>query len=499
VSIDQDKRFCRSFAVHDAMTVPGPVCLPGDLDRVGLGLLADVVPAALVDEVLAQTGRCQVRVRRLPARVVVYFVLALALWSTLSYRQVWRQLTEHLPGLGAAVSRSALAQARRRLGAAPVRALFDRVRGPWGAAGQPGVFFAGLRVVAWDGTTLAVADSEANAAAFTRGSGGGDKLGGYPYARVLVLAECGTHAVLDARVGGDGVGEQQLARQMLGSLQEGMLLLADRNFLSYDLWNKARAAGAHLLWRVKANRVPQPISGGGLPDGSWLAILPDPVAAQKRRDLAKRKRFAGHDFGPAEGVTVRVVRYTVTVHTTDDDGRPRERAETIVVITSLLDPADADALALAGLYQQRWECENGYREWKVFQRGPGVVLRSHDPQGVEQELWAYLITYQAMRGLLTDAAEQAGVDGDELSFTAVINVVRRKISAAGPDLPRARQAALEEIIAERNGPRRPRTSPRSVKRPVSQYPAAKRRPGQKASRPATCTVRINQQKLPAQA
>ncbi|MFC7248222.1 IS4 family transposase [Catellatospora aurea] len=480
------------------MTVPGGVCLPGDLGRVGLGLLADVVPAALVDEVLAQTGRCQVRVRRLPARVVVYFVLALTLWSTLSYRQVWRQLTGHLPGLGRAVSRSALSQARRRLGPQPLRGLFDRVRGPRGVVGQPGVFFAGLRVVAWDGTTFAVADSQANAAVFTRGSGGQDKPGGYPYARVLVLAECGTHAVIDARVGGNGVGEQELARQMLGSLGEGMLLLADRNFLSYDLWNKTRAAGAHLLWRVKANRVPKPTGGGVLADGSWLAVLPDPVAAQKRRDQARRKRFAGHDFGPPEGVPVRVVQYTVTVHTTGDDGQPEQRTETIVLVTSLLDPADAGAPALAELYQQRWESENGYRELKVFQRGAGVVLRSHDPQGVEQELWAYLITYQAMRGLLTDAAEQAAVDGDELSFTAVINVVRRKIST-GPDLPRARQAALDEIIDERSGPRRPRTSPRTVKRPVSPYPSAKRRPGQKVTHPATCTVQINQPKLPTRA
>lgn len=485
--------------MHDAMTVPGGVCLPGDLDRVGLGLLADVVPAALVDEVLAQTGRCQARVRRLPARVVVYFVLALTLWSTLSYRQVWRQLTGHLPGLGAAVSRSALAQARRRLGSVPVRELFDRVRGPRGVAGQPGVFFAGLRVVAWDGTGFSTADSQANASVFTRGSGGGGKAGGFPFARVVVLTECGTHAVIDARVGGVGVGEQELARQMLGSLEEGMLLLADRNFLSYDLWNKARAGGAQLLWRVKANRVPQPAGSGVLPDGSWLAVLPDPVAAQKRRDQARRKRFAGHDFGPPEGVTVRVVQYTVTVHTTSDDGQPCERAETIVVVTSLLEPADADALALAQLYQQRWESENSYRELKVFQRGPGVVLRSRDPQGVEQELWAYLITYQAIRGLLTDAAEQAALDGDELSFTAVINVVRRKIAAAGPDLPRARQDALDEIIAERNGPRRSRTSQRTVKRPVSQYPSAKRQPGQRASRPATRTLQVNQLKLPARA
>jgi hypothetical protein len=483
--------------MHGVMPGVDPACLPGDLDRVGLGVLTTLVPAVLVDEALAASGGFQRRVRRLPARVVVYFVLALTLFGSQAYREVWRQLTGRLSGLGPAVSRSALSQARRRLGVAPLREVFDRVRGVQGSAGSAGVFFAGLRVLAWDGTQFLVADSAANAACFPRTRGGKGNVAGFPHVLAMVLIECGTHAVVDARIGGRS--EQQMAGELVGSLDAGVLLLADRNFLSYPLWNKARAGGAQLLWRAKVSCRPFAVPGALLADGSYLAILPEPVAMARRRGQQQLKRFAGHDFGPPAGTLVRVVEYTITVATTGDDGSLDERCELVVLVTSLLDPAAASARQLAELYHERWESENGYREIKIAQRGAGSVLRSQDPAGVEQELWAYLITYQSMRIFLLHVADRAGRDCDELSFTAVLRVVRRKITAGPRGLAQAWRQAAAEILTEINGPRRARTSPRTVKRPGTSFPRPNHPPGQKASQPATYTVQINQDRLPVRA
>jgi predicted kinase len=355
-----------------------------------------------------------------------------------------------------------------------------------------GVFFAGWRVVAWDGTGFHVPDSAANCQVFRRQEGAG-----YPQVLAMALIECGTHAVIDGCF--DGRSEQELAERLIGSLDAGMLLLADRNFLSFDLWNKAAASGAQLLWRARADRRPVALAEGTLCDGSYLAVLPDPAKMARRREQMRLKRMRGQVFGPPQGTVVRVVEYTVTVVVTDDDGQRGSRTEDFILVTSVLEPAHADAEALAGLYAQRWESETGYKALKVHQRGPRVILRSRDPQGVHQELWAYLITYQALRVLMSQAAVKAGCDADELSFTAAIRVIRRTITARGRAIAKATRDAITEILAEANGPRRARTCPRSVKRPSSPYPSAKRPPGQKASKPVTYQIKVNQTRLPARA
>jgi hypothetical protein len=480
--------------MHPVMPGAGVGGSVAGLDRVGLGVLTRFVSAGLVDEALAAAGywggEVQRRVRKVPARVAVYFVLALTLLSSLSYRRVWRELTGALPGLGGVPSRSGLSQARRRVGAAVLREVFDRVRGARGTLGMPGVFVGGWRVVSWDATHVDVPDRAGNAGRFRRSRGGRGNRAGYPHVLLLTLIECGTHLLIDAAFGERS--EQQLARRLLGSVDAGMLLLGDRNFLGYELWNKACATGAALVWRVRSNCTPVPLPDGELPDGSWLAVLPDPVAAEKRRGQRKQKRFQGFDFGPPEGTTVRMVSYLVTVRVTDDDGGAVEqRQEQITLVTNLLDPAQADAGQLAALYPQRWESETGYKSLKVHQRGARVVLRSQDPDGVEQELWAYLTTYQLVRLLMLDAATHAGRDSDELSFTAAICVTRRYLGLA---TRRAQNAAYHhavgEVLAEANGPRRQRTAERSVKRPRSSFKAAKRRPGQKVSKPVSYHLKI---------
>ena len=386
---------------------PGPAAAPVSR-RVGLGVLAGYVPTALIDEVLTDTGRVQRRVRRLPARVTVLFILALALFSGQGYRSVWRELAHDSGDAGVTPSSSGLAQARRRVGLAPLAALFARVRGVRAAPGAVGAFMAGLRLVSWDATMLDVPDSDANTAAFitSRNRRG---VGAFAKVRLMTLIEVGTHAVIDAVFGVES--EQVLAGRLLGALKPGMLLLGDRNFPSWKLWGQTAATGAHLLWRAKAGLLLPRI--GVFADGSWLAALPKPGTGRR----------VGH--------WVRVIEYTVTVTATDPrTGTVTTRTELFRLLTTITDPTLASAADLADCYRQRWESETGYKAIKTCQRGPRAVLRSTDPDGVRQELYAYLITYQTIRALMHHAALTTDTDPDRLSFTTALRAVRRWINTA---------------------------------------------------------------------
>lgn len=444
-------------------TPTGPVW-----QRLGLGVLAEYVPAGLIDEVLMATGRMQQRIRRLPARVTVLFVLALTLFAHLGYRAVWRELAHSgdIAGNGGGVagdppSSSGLAQARRRVGLAPLAALFARVRGTRASTDTVGAFRYGLRLVAWDATMLDVPDSDTNAAAFIR-SGNRRGGGAFPKVRLMTLIEVGTHAVIDATFGPDS--EQVQARTLLRSLGPGMLLLADRNFPSWNLWNEAAATGAHLLWRAKTSlHLPRVAT---FTDGSWLAVLPKPRTGRR------------------VGTWVRVIEYTVTVTATCPTTRTvTTRTELFRLLTTITDPTVASAAELAGCYRERWESETCFKSIKTHQRGPRTVLRSTDPDGIRQEIYAYLITYQAIRHLIVQAATDAGIDPDRLSFTVALRTVRRWITTAATAtataLANARTAALAEISRDTQH-RRDRSSPRAVKRSQAPYPA-KRHASQQTS------------------
>jgi Insertion element 4 transposase N-terminal/Transposase DDE domain len=448
---------------HDATTPAGARVGVPVWQRMGLGVLAGQIPAGLVDQVLADTGRVQRRRRRLPARAVVWFVLALTLFHGQGYRSVWRELAHSDADDAPTPSTPGLSQARRRVGPAPLAALFARLRGPQAAHGAAGAFLGALRLVSWDATMLDVPDSPVNQAAFiasrnTRGRGA------YPKVRLLQLIECGTHAVIDAAFG--AVSEQVLARRVLGSLGAGMLLLGDRNFPSYQLWRQAAATGAHLLWRVKASTLLPRI--GTFTDGSWLAVLPRP---------GTRGRL---------GIWVRVIEYTVTVTATTPDGATTTRVELFRLITTITDPQLATAAQLADCYHQRWESETVYKSLKTHQRGPRQVLRSQDPDGIAQELYAYLITYQAVRRLMHQAAVAADIDPDRLSFTTALRAVRRFITSAatatGHLLAGHVDRAISQILEDQHE-RRDRASPRVVKRSQSPYPSKKH-----ATQPVSNTV-----------
>ncbi|MET8704745.1 IS4 family transposase [Kitasatospora sp. NPDC004723] len=386
-------------------------------DRIAIGVLTQAFPPGLVDEVIAETGRAEKRSRLLPARVVVYFVLAMCLFFGQGYEEVARLLGE---GLGDArrswrvPTTAAIGRARRRLGPEPLRLLFARVCRPLAVPETAGAWYRRWHLVAVDGTTLDLADTEANDAHFGR-PGTGRGIGAFPQARVVALAECGTHTVFGAEVGPLSTGEQTLSRRLFAHLRAGMLLLADRGFYGFELWQAARATGADLLWRVRANAALPVVRA--LSDGSYLSTVHADPDRKSRRNP----------------VTVRVVEYTLA--RTGD-------AVVYRLVTTVLDPKEAPAAELAALYAQRWEIETTLDEIKTHQRGPKLVLRSKYPWGVEQEVYGLLLVHHAIRQLMHQAALHEGVDVDRLSFTRSLRVVRRQVPAQAALSPRqTRQGA----------------------------------------------------------
>jgi hypothetical protein len=375
-------------------------------DLVSVGLLTRVFPADVVDGVIAAAGRTEVRNRALPARVVAYFSIGMALHSEGSYEDVFEQLTDGLSWSSgwaqtwSPPSKSAIFQARARLGFEPVRALFHRVARPLAGPDTPGSWLAGRRLVAIDGTVLDLADTTVNAGFFGRPASGRGEKSAFPQARVVALAECGTHAILDAEVGPSRTSEVAMARELVGRLQPGMLALADRGFYGFHLWKQAADTGVDLLWRVKTNLRPRYLET--LDDGSWLArIVPT----------------SGPNRQATEPLLVRVIDYTI------DDGR--DSPEQYRLLTTILDPAVASAEDLAAAYGQRWEIENTFDELKTHQRGPRAVLRSKSPDLVQQEIWGHLCCHYAIRTLMADTAAHAGRDPDRVSFVAALRIARR--------------------------------------------------------------------------
>ena len=358
---------------------------------------------------MAEAGRSEQRQRLLPARVVVYYVLGLALFSRSSYEEVMRMLVDGLSWASGwrqawrVPTKAALFKARMRLGPEPMRALFEAVAVPLAAPEATGAFYHQWRLMSIDGTCLDVADTAANAERFGRpGSGRGSGQGAFPQVRLVGLGECGTHALVAVEIGPQTSGELSLAGGVIDALEPGMLCLADRLFYSFELWNQARETGAELVWRTKSNHrlaVEQRLA-----DGSYRSQL-----------------FARSDRRREQGVAVRVVEYTVA----DAAGAARGGATRYRLLTTILDPELAPAGELAALYPQRWEFESTLDELKTHQRGARLVLRSKLPEGVIQELYGYLCVHYAIRWLIHAVASEAGHDPDRISFTRTLRVARR--------------------------------------------------------------------------
>jgi hypothetical protein len=401
--------------------LPSP---PPITDRIALGALTSTFPPELVDRVIEQTGRAEQRRRLLPARVVVYWVLALALYGHAAYEEVMRCLVEglgwaqparrgrrswphwHVPGA------SALAEAHTRLGAEPLRLLYQQAVRPLATVATRGAWYRDWRLMILDGTCLDVPDTPDNAAALGRpGSGRGEGMGAFPQVRVVGLVEAGTHAIVDAAQGPYTAGEQTLARQLAhqgGPLGPGVLLLADRLFVGAELWQQMARTGAELVWRVKcgSKTAPKLPVDQVLSDGSWLARL-----------------YAGTDRRKRHPIRVRVIEYTLA-----DPGR-RTSVDRYRLVTTILDADLAPAGELAALYTERWEVETALAEVKTTQRGPKQVLRSRTPELLAQEVWAHLLVHYALRAVMHTAALVEDLDPDRLSFVRTLRVIRRQVIA----------------------------------------------------------------------
>lgn len=383
-------------------------------DHISLGVLTTRFPLATVEQVLVETARTSQRERDLPAYVMVYYAIALALYADVSTREVLRCLLEGVRWLGepGAVAEpagpSGISQARTRLGAAPLEALYRTVVRPVATRETPGAWYRDWRVMSLDGTTLDVADTAANREAFgrpasTRGVHG---TGAFPQLRLVGLVETGTHVLCGAQLGAYATGEVTLAADVVATLTPDMLCLADRGFVGFDLWQQAAATGAALLWRVKAN-VGLPVETRHA-DGSYRSAL----------------RWNSHCRSPDRTpLPVRVIEYTLP-------GRPDVNSR-YRLITTILDPDRAPAVELAALYHERWEIETTFDEFKPHLRGAQRVLRSKTPALVRQEAWGFLLAHFALRALMHEAAlgaQPRARDPDSLSFTHAVRIARRTLA-----------------------------------------------------------------------
>jgi Insertion element 4 transposase N-terminal/Transposase DDE domain len=381
-----------------------------------------VIHRDVIDDVIRETGKREERSRLLPAHVVVYYVLALNLFFSEAYEEVMRQLVNGLRFLGnwrdnwKIPTTSAISQARMRLGEAPLKLLFERIAVPMARPGTRGAWFHGLRVMAIDGLVLDVPDTPDNDAEF--GRCGNENPGPFPQVRLVALGECGTHAVVDAELGGVGIGEQTLAERLIARFAPGMLVLADRNFYSYQAFQQASASGAALLWRVNSTLTLPVLQW--LPDGSYRSVLINPKIRGRRREVLRAAAAAGAELDPAQAMAIRVVEYTI-------EDRPGS-GELFCLITSLLDHEFAPAIELAAAYAQRWEIELSFDEIETHQTGHHRVLRSKTPELVKQEIWSLLLTHYAIRHVMKDAADTLGTDPDDLSFMRSYRAIRRQVT-----------------------------------------------------------------------
>lgn len=377
-------------------------------DYISLGVIAKYFPAEKVNAVLKETKRGSVRQRDLPAHVVVYYVIALALYMRSSYREVLRCLLEGVQWLMEPSARvkvagkSGISQARRRLGSAPMKALYDSVVQPVATAETQGAWYRQWRLVSLDGSTLDVADTADNEKEFGR-PGASRGASAYPKIRFVGLLENGTHVLFGARMADYATDELKLAEEVLPALRRGMLCLADRFFPSYKLWQKASKTGAELLWRTRQNA--RLDVERRFRDGSYLSRIYASTSDRRNR---------------RNDIAVRVIDYRLKGVA---DTEPMYR-----LITTIVDPKQAPARELAALYHERWEIETTFDELKTHLRGAQIVLRSKTPELVRQEFFGLLMAHFAIRGLMHEAALKAGEDPDRISFVHSTRVVQRRMA-----------------------------------------------------------------------
>lgn len=389
-------------------------------DYISVGVITKTFPLEKINRILQSTGKVSQRQRELPAHVVVYYVLALALFMQVSYREVLRCLLEgiewlSIPGARIKVTgKSGISQARTRLGAEPLKELHDAVVKSIAGRDTRGAWYRRWHLVSLDGSTMETADNRGNEAAFGR-PGASRGRSAYPQIRFVSLVENGTHVLFGTKLAGCRTSEATLAREVIPHLETGMLCLADRYFFGFELWQEAQSTGADLLWRVRKNVLLPCIER--LPDDSYLS-----------RIYPYRQRHCRN----SNGIDVRVIEYVL---------EGSDSKEVYRLVTTILDPKAAPALELAALYCERWEIETALDELKTHLRGSQIQLRSKTPDLVKQEFYGLIMTHFAIRGLMHEAAIKGDIDPDKLSFVHAVRVVRRRLSRFTAFPPSAQESA----------------------------------------------------------
>lgn len=369
-------------------------------------LAEGIFPLLVVDQVLADCERVEKRRRKLPAHLMVYHVITCGLMVSESAREVLRRLIgascQAVSDLEKIATRSAICKALERLGAEPMRKLFERVVRPIATKNTRGAWFKDLLLVSIDGTSMNLPDSDSNVKVYGKPSAAAGKTAPFPQIRCVALCELGTRVFFAARMGGWRTAEATLASEILPHLRQGMLCLADRGFYGYSLWNEALNTGADLLWRVqKKINLPRLQV---LPDGSYLSQ----IAPRTTAPVAERKKRQ----------TVRVVEFFVTV---------RGKTQNYRLITTLLDPAEASATELANLYMQRWGIETAFAELKADLRRSKTLIRSQRAHLVEQDFYGLLLAHFGIRSLMAESAEEQQLEPTELSFVHAVRVIIRQL------------------------------------------------------------------------
>jgi len=396
-------------------------------DQVSVGVLVSSIPRDVIDVAVAAHGVGAKRSdSKLPAHVVAYLTMGLCLFPDDDYTEVATKVTGSLSRFGCwnaswkVPTSSGISQARQRVGWLVMADVFQGVAQAVATSDTRGAWLRRWRLLAIDGFDVDLPDTEANAAEFGY-AGSGDNRSAFPKARVVAIAECGTHAFLDAEVDAYSVGEKTLAGRLYPRLRRGELLTADRNFYSFDAWSSAVRTGAALLWRAPT-QLRLPVLGV-LADGTFISVVINPKVRGGRREKIIEAARNGDEVDPDEAHLVRVVEYDVPDRAGNGTG------ELIVLLSTIVDPGQARVDELAAAYHDRWEEETANDQLKTHLRGPGRVLRSRLPDLARQEIWAWLSVHYALAVLIARAAEAADLDPDRISYTRTLRLVRR--SATG--------------------------------------------------------------------
>jgi hypothetical protein len=439
------------------MTVDDKVC-----EQVSMSMLSEVYPQEVIERCVQQSEPWNTKVRRVrlsTALSQVLFVIAMALWSRRNQCQVWSSLVGKLSDLhpaepNSAISDSGLSGRRTVLGSQGLQMLVqERCRLLATPQDMPSAFFGRSRLMAIDGTLFHLPDTKANAAAFGRSSNQYGP-GAYPQVKCVLLAECGSHAVVGPEMDRYDVSEVHGAYRLLSQVGPDMLVLVDAGLISGAFIEQVRQRRAHVLGAVEAGAWEQPKTARRLADGSVLAWVMPSHSGRYRQQ---------------RGMWVRIISYRVT------DARLGEPGTVYRLVTTLLNPRVAPASTLITPYHERWEIELVIDEIKTHERGQRKVLRSKTPEGVRQELYGIYLAHYAVRALLAQASIEAALDPDRLSFSEGLFELTEMLSLALTVEP---EEALEPLLARLRHklarhvvpPRRLRINRRDIKQIYHKYP-----------------------------